>query len=185
MRSPNPPVAGRARPRFVVALAGVLLSGAGLTGCGQANPSVVAYVDGTAITQQQLDEAVTGVGQGLQEGQQVSPQAVVNVLIHGEIAAKIAAQEQIAISDADRDAVLTGSNLESLTAIPAARPVAYDVADQQIVAQKLGSQAYLDRLAQQQVTLNPRYGVLDPQQKVIQGDESAALARPAAPTPVP
>ena len=185
MRLFNRVVGGRARSRFVGAFAVAVLCGLGLSGCGQANPSVVAYVDGTAIDQQRLQDAVAGVAQGLQPGQQVSPQAVVNVLIHGEIAHHIAAQDGIVISDSDRNAALAGSNLESLTAIPAARPVAFDVADQQIVAKKLGSQAYLDRVAQQQVVLNPRYGVLDPQQKLIQGDGSAALAEPASPTPQP
>ena len=184
MRSPHS-LAGVRAARVALALAGALLGGLGLVGCGQANPSVVAYVDDTAITQHQLDEAVAGASQTLEQGQQVSPQAVINVLIQGQVAAAIAAQDKIVISDADRDAVLAGSNVESLTAVPAAKPLAYDLADQQIVAKKLGPEAYLDRLAQQKVVLNPRYGVLDPQQKVIQGDDSAALARPAAPTPGP
>lgn len=154
-------------------------------GCGQASPSVVAYVDGTVITQTQLDEAVAGVSSTVEEGQQVSPQAVVNVLVHGVIAERIASQDGITIRDADRDAVLKGSNLESLLAVPAARPIAYDLADQEIVAQKLGPQAYLDRVAQQDVTLNPRYGVLDPAQKLIVSDQSGSLAKPASPSPAP
>jgi hypothetical protein len=68
--------------------------------------------------------------------------------------------------------------------VPAGRPVAYDVADQQIVSGKLGSQAYLAAVAQQSVTLNPRFGVLDPAQKTIINDKSASLARPVA-TPTP
>lgn len=165
--------------------AALLLVLGGMTACGQASPSVVAYVGRTAISQTQLDEAVAGVSSTVEEGQQVSPQAVANVLVHGVIAERIAGQEGIAISDADRDAVLKGSNLESLLAVPAARPIAYDVADQQIVAQKLGPQAYLDRVAQQDVTLNPRYGVLDPAQKLIVSDQSGSLAKPASPSPAP
>jgi hypothetical protein len=53
------------------------------------------------------------------------------------------------------------------------------------VAQKVGSQPYLDQVAQQQVTVNPRYGVLDPKQKLIVSDESGSLAKPAPPTPTP
>lgn len=168
-----------------VAGGALLLALGGLSACGQASPSVVAYVGGTAITQTQLDEAVTGVSSTVEEGQQVSPQAVVNVLVHGIIAERIASQDGIAITDADRDAVLKGSNLESLLAVPAARPIAYDVADQEIVAQKLGSQVFLDRVAQQDVTLNPRYGVLDPAQKLILSDQSGSLAKPAGPSPAP
>lgn len=178
------PLHRAARVRFAVpavVLAGLL----GLSACGQANPAVVAYVDGTEITQQQLDDAVGGVKETLQEGQQVSPQAVVNVLVQGVIAERIAAQDGIAITDAQRDAVIKGSNLEPLLAVPAAKPVAYDAADQELVAQKLGSQGYLDRVAQQKVTLNPRYGVLDPQQKLIVSDQSGSLAKSASPTPEP
>lgn len=176
-------VRGRARVRLGAAAAVTL--GLALTGCGQANPSVVAYVGGTTISQAQLDEAVAGVSQTVEPGQQVSPQAVANVLVHGVIAERVAAQENVAISDADRDTILQGSNLEPLLAVPAAKPVAYDLADQEIVSAKIGSQAYLERVGQQQVTLNPRYGVLDPQQKLIVADRSASLAKPAAPTPQP
>ena len=81
--------------------------------------------------------------------------------------------------------MLKGSNLEPLLAVPAAKPVAYDVADQEIVAQKIGGDAYLKRVGEQQVTLNPRYGVLDPQQKLIVTDQSGSLAKPVAPAPSP
>ncbi len=154
-------------------------------GCGNANPSVAAYVDGTAITQEQLDSAVDGVGQTVEEGQQVSPQAVLEALVHGVIADRIAEKNDIVVTDAERDSALQGSNLEPLLPIPAAKAVAYDVADQQIVAQKVGSQSYLDQVAQQQVTVNPRYGVLDEQQKLIITDESGSLAKPASPSPTP
>ena len=153
-------------------------------GCGKAAPSVVAYVDDTTITQQQLDDAVAGVSSILQEGQQVSNPAVVNVLIHGIIADKLAAANKITITDGDRDALIKNSNLAPLLNVPKGRPVAYDVADQQIVSGKLGSQAYLAAVGQQSVTLNPRFGVLDPTQKTIINDKSASLAQPVA-TPSP
>ena len=41
---------------------------------------------GEPVTQEQLDGAVGGVSSTLEPGQQVSPQAVVNVLVIGEIA---------------------------------------------------------------------------------------------------
>ena len=58
------------------------------------------------------------------------------------------------------------------------------MADQQIVAGKIGSAAYLAAVSDQQVTLNPRFGVLDPNQKTIITDQSASLAEPA-PTQTP
>jgi len=163
----------------------VALATLGLAGCANASPSVAAYVDGTQITQKQLDEAVAGVQQTVEQGQQVSPQAVLDALVHGAIADHIASSNNIVVTDADRDAALRGSNLEPLLPIPAAKAVAYDVADQQLVAQQVGSQPYLDQVAKQQVTVNPRYGVLDPQQKLIITDRSGSLAEPASPSPTP
>ncbi len=163
----------------------VLLAVGATAGCGNASPSVAAYVDGTSITSAQLDDAVAGVGQTVEQGQQVSSQAVLDALIHGVIADRIAAANNITVTDGERDAALKGSNLEPLLPIPAAKEVAYDVADQQIVAQKVGSQPYLDQVARQQVTVNPRYGVLDENQKLIVTDQSGSLARPASPSPSP
>jgi len=183
MRSPSP---AAPRRRLRLAAASVMLVALGaVAGCANANPAVAAYVDGTAITSTQLDEAVAGVGQTVEEGQQVSPQAVLDAMIHGLIADRIAAKNNIVVSEAERAQALQGSNLEPLLPIPAAKEIAYDVADQQIVAQKVGTQQYLDQVAQQPVTVNPRYGVLDEKQKLIITDESGSLARPASPTPTP
>ena len=58
------------------------------------------------------------------------------------------------------------------------------VADAQIVTRKLGNR-YLTEIAKINVTLNPRYGVLDQGQKTIVSDESGSLAKPASPSPTP
>jgi hypothetical protein len=178
------PVAPQRRLRLAAASLAFLAIGT-TAGCANASPSVAAYVDGTPITSAQLDAAVAGVGKTVEQGQQVSAQAVLNALVHGVIADQIAAKNGIVVTDAERGAALQGSNLEPLLPIPAAAEVAYDVADQQIVAQKIGAQPYLDQVAQQKVTLNPRYGVLDEKQKLIVGDESGSLAEPASPSPTP
>jgi hypothetical protein len=154
-------------------------------GCANADPSVVAYVGTSRITEQQVDDAVEGVSSILQEGQAVSRSAIVNSLIHGLIAEKVAATNKITITDSERDALIKGSNLAGLLTVPKGRPVAYDLADQQIVSGKVGSEAYLAAVSEQQVTLNPRFGVLDPKQKTIIADQSASLAEPAPPTQTP
>jgi hypothetical protein len=161
-------------------LVGLLVTGA----CAKADPSVAAYVDGSKITQRQVDDAVEGVSAILQEGQSVSQQAVVNAMIHGVIAEKLAAANKITITDGERDALIKNSNLAGLLNVPKGRPIAYDVADQQIVSDKLGGAAYLAAVAKQPVTVNPRFGVLDPNQKTIITDKSASLAQPL-PTQTP
>ena len=166
------------RPRRVVAAAAVLL-GLALAGCADASPGVVAYVGDDRITQSQLDAAVTGLSSALEEGQTVSSEAVVNAMIQGQLAQQIAAEQQIPLTDAARDAVLEGSNLEPLAGVEGARPVVYDVADSQLVAQKLGAEAYRAEIQRRPVKLNPRYGVLDPAQKTIVTGQSGSLSQPA------
>jgi hypothetical protein len=168
----------------VAALACILVVTLLAAGCAKAEPVVVAYVGPSKITQQQLDDAIEGVSTILQEGQSVSRSAIVNTMIHGEIAEQLAADNNIVISDGERDALIKNSNLAGLLNVPKGRPIAYDVADQQIVSDKMGSAAYLAAVANQPVTLNPRFGVLDPNQKTIIADKSASLAEPMS-TPTP
>ena len=167
------------RGRRAVALAGVVVITLFAAGCAKADPSVVAYVGSSRITQQQVDDAVEGVSSILQEGQTVSRAAIVNSLIHGLIADQVASANKITITDSERDALIKTSNLAGLLLVPKGRPVAYDLADQQIVSGKVGSEAYLAAVSDAQVTLNPRFGVLDPKEKLIIADKSASLAEPA------
>jgi hypothetical protein len=172
-----------ARPgqgRRAVALAGVVVITLFAAGCAEADPSVVAYVGSSRITQQQVDDAVEGVSSILEEGQAVSHAAIVNSLIHGLIAEQVATANKITITDSERAALIKNSNLAGLLQAPKGRPVAYDLADQQIVSGKVGSEAYLAAVSEAPVTLNPRFGVLDPKQKLIIADKSASLAEPAA-----
>jgi hypothetical protein len=176
--------ARRSRRAIRATVLGAVLLTLGAAGCAKQDPSVVAYVDNTTITQQQLDDAVEGVSSILEEGQSVSRPAVVNAMIHGAIAENLAAANKITITDGDRDTLIKNSNLAGLLNVPKGRPIAYDVADQQIVSDKMGSEAYIAALAKQQVTLNPRFGVLDPNQKTIITDKSASLAT-SMPSPTP
>jgi hypothetical protein len=80
--------------------------------------------------------------------------------------------------------VLRGSNLAPLLQVEGARPVLDDIADEQIVASKLG-QEYVAEIGRINVTLNPRLGVLDPQQKTIIENQSSSLASPPPASPTP
>ncbi len=172
----------RAWHRLSSALLGVVAVLA-LTACANAEPGVVAYVGETRITEEELDRAVAGVSSTL-EGQEVNRDAVVNAMIHGALAEQIAADRNIRVTDSEREELIKTSNLAPLLAVPDARSIAFDVADQQIVAQRLGAEAYLNEVRDRPVTLNPRFGVLDPTRKLIRGDQTGSLARPVA-TPAP
>ena len=160
-------------------LALVLLVAVAATGCAGFRGGNVAYVGDQIITQSQLDTALGGVQETLQEGQQVSTDAVVNVMIHGAIANQIAAANKIAVTDAERDKVLAESNLAPLLNVAAAKPIAYDAATQQIVATKMGSAKYLEAVTSVPVQLNPRFGVLNTTEKTIIEGLSSSLSVPA------
>ena len=174
----------RAWHRLAAALLGVAVVLA-VAGCANAQPGVVAYVAETRITEQELDRAVAGVSSTLEQGQQVSREAVVNVMIHGALARRIAADRKISVTDAERQNLINSSELANLLAVSDARPIAFDVADQQIVAQKVGAEAYLNAVRDLPVTLNPRFGVLDPTRKLIREGQSGSLAKPVIPAPTP
>ena len=160
----------------VVSAAAVLA----LAGCANAEPNVVAYVGDDRITQAQFDRAVSGVTSTLQEGQQVSRDAVVNALIHGVLAEQIAADRRIRVTDSQRDEFLQTTDLAVLLNDPDARELAYDVADQQLVSDRVGAEAYVAAVRERPVTLNPRFGVLDPAQKLITSvEQTGSLSKPA------
>ena len=144
---------------------------------------MVAYVGPTEITQDQLDDAVAGVTATLQAGQQVSRQAVVNAMIHGALAEQIAAANDIAVTDSERDTVMKGSELVGLLAVPAARPIAYDLADQR--SWPKGRRRGLSG-GDQRASGDPESAVrrARPAQKLILPEQSGSLAQAAAADPL-
>lgn len=156
-----------------------------LAGCSNASPSVVAYVGDSEVTQTEVEQAVAGLRTTLEEGQTVSSEAVVNTMIQGELAAQIAADRGLTITDAQRNSVLAQSELAPLVSVPEAKELVYDLADTELVSQQVGTEGYLAELKARKVTLNPRYGVLDPDQKIVVTGRSGSLSEPAAPAPAP
>ncbi|CAA9299362.1 MAG: hypothetical protein AVDCRST_MAG61-847 [uncultured Friedmanniella sp.] len=156
-----------------------------LVGCSNASPSVVAYVGDAKVTQTEVDEALTGLRSTLEEGQTISSEAVLNTMIQGELAAQIAADRGITLTDAQRDSVLAQSELAPLVKVPGARELVYDLADSQLVSSEVGTDAYLAELKARKVKLNPRYGVLDPEQKILVTGRSGSLSEPAEAPPAP
>lgn len=176
-RTAVPTVSARRLRRAAVAAAALLSLTA--AACGRSDPGVVAYVGSDEIDQTQVDQAVKGLNSVVEAGQSVQVEAVVNALIQGQLSEQIAADRKIELTDAERVKALQGSNLEALVNVPDAQPVVYDVADQAIVSGRLGPEAYLAAVKERTVTLNPRYGVLDPNQKTIVTDQSGSLSVPA------
>ena len=157
-----------------------------LAGCANAEPGVVAYVGDDRITQGQFDRAVAGVTTTLEEGQQVSRDAVVNAMIHGALAEQIAADRNITLTDAEREAVSRPVTWPSCSPSPTPGRSPTMSPTSRSWRRTLGAEAYLAAVREQPVTLNPRFGVLDPEQKLIIGEQTGSLSKPApAPTPNP
>lgn len=167
----------RARRGAAAAVAVLIVGVAG--GCSQASPAVVAYVDGTEITQTQLDQAVSSVEGTLEAGQTVAKPAVVNALIHGQLATEVARRQGFTFTEVDRAAALEANGLTALLAQEDGREFANAVADQAILLSVMGSEAYVQAIAGADVTVNPRFGQLDPQTHQILEGSSGSLIKPA------
>ncbi len=174
----------RSRAVRAAALAGVLAITLFAAGCAKADPSVAAYVGDSRDHPAAGGRRRRGSVQHLARGS--AGVSVGRRQRHDPWGHRGAARCRQQDHDHRRRA--RRADQEQQPRRPAQRAqgttVAYDVADQQIVSGKIGSEAYLAAVAKEPVTLNPRFGVLDPNQKTIITDKSASLAKPAA-TPTP
>lgn len=166
--------------RIAAAGAAVALM-ASLSACSQA-PSNAAVVDGVRITQDEVATNTRGVAEafGLTEDR-IDKRVVVGAMISGVQADKLAQQNGITITDAERDASLSQDQTgAALIAHPVAKTIAYDLADAQIVAQKIGEQKFVDESKAMTVKLNPIYGTWQDGQMTGQ---SGSLSRELNPQP--
>lgn len=138
----------------MIAMAGILSGTAVLGGC--ASGDTVATVGSTQISRNQFNTAVSGAARV----SQLTPDQVLSVLIQGEVAAQVAQQKGIQITNAARDKQLNPDVLK----VPGAHDLAYDLADIQIVSRSIGQQAFGRALATTKVSVNPRFGTWDPKQ---------------------
>ncbi|MCW2805087.1 MAG: hypothetical protein QOF52_1172 [Propionibacteriaceae bacterium] len=167
---------GKHLRRAAVAVA--VLATIAVSGCAQKSPGVAAYVGDQQISDRQLNEAVDGVNAAIGQESPVPRQDVITAMVLGEVSAQIAARKNIVITEAQRAAETNPTLLN----IPAAKAVAFDLADSLIVQQKLGSEAFLAEVKATPVEVNPRYGVWNPDTtdgSILNG-EAGSLSQPAA-----
>jgi hypothetical protein len=142
--------------RVAAAVAGGALL---LTGCASGNPNTAAVVAGTTITQSQVDAAAPVIAPMLGDnGAQLAPSAVVNVMVQGVVCDEVAKQLGITISDAQREQAFAAESITTLASDPATRPVAIALIDQSIIRSQVGSDEFAQASQKVAVTLNPRYG---------------------------
>jgi len=147
------------------ALAGLiaLVAVAATAGCANSSPDVAAYVGGTRISDSRLHEVTVAADTALGARGQLSKSGVLNGLVLGEIADQAARQHGLRITDTERDALASPSNLGPLLGDDRARELAYGLADAELVRLRIGDQAFIQSVSEAQVRLNPRYGTWDPQ----------------------
>ena len=141
----------------MIAVAGVLSGAAVLGGCAQSG-SVVASVGNTTITRKQFTTTLNGA----KEVSQLTSDQVLSAMIQGAVADQVAQQRGISLSDANRDKQLNPNVLQ----VADAQQLAYDLADVQIVAGRIGQKAFTKALADADVSVNPRFGSWDPKQSL-------------------
>lgn len=168
-------VVGTVRDARRVIAGAVLAAAVVLGGCAQ-SPSNVAVVDGTPISAERYETAVAAMRQ---VDPQVRPDVVLTVLVQGEIAARVADEQGITITEGDR----RRATPTELTGRPELAAIAGDVADVRFVAGTVGEEQLVQRLAAADVQVNPRFGRWDGQQLLRVVPSDGSLAQPAEDRP--
>jgi hypothetical protein len=154
------------RARTTAAVTGAIVAVAALTGCGL-QPGAVAEVEGTTITESDIDAVVDELGPFLQRS---SRDAVLTALVQSEAGALLAERHDIEV--ADERAI---EFLDSLAALSGGEPPAWSagsitIARMQLIGQELqalpdpqaASDEFYALLADLDITVSPRYGEYDP-----------------------
>lgn len=157
-----------------------LVMAAATAGCSGNNPSDAAIVGGTSISQSEVDDNVAGLAEAFElDASRINARNVVGAMITGVQAEQIAAENDITITNAQRDqSLVTDETGAQLLRVPDAKELAYDLADAQIVAQQIGAEKFTERAQQIEVKLNPRYGNFEQGQMT---GETGSLSDPIAP----
>lgn len=144
--------------RWLVAAMAALLV---LAGCTTPSASDAAIVNGQPITVAMVQDPVQAIG-GISTEQGALADAYATVLsyaIRGEVARSIAAEQNIQLTGDPRTAVLTANaNLAKYANDPNVGGFVTDVVDSTIVLNTVGQEAFLAKLAQTDIQVNPRYG---------------------------
>ena len=140
-------------------LATLSVAGLLLVGCAAGTPSTAAVVNGTSVTESEVTRWANGCAPAFQSTAAAVRPSMVNAALQGALADTIAASKNITITDADRvrgagsmqDADLLMKDPDCADAVLAVSSLIF-------VADKLGTEAFTQAIAEAQVEVNPRYG---------------------------
>ncbi len=127
-----------------------------LTGCAHSASTAVS-VNGVNVTDSEIERAAAALGAAQQADPSQYTSKVIAYETLGLIAQKVAADQNIELSDAARLAALDSTTAQ-LRDNADLKPLVDRTADGSIVYTKLGYDKWVEACQQVPVTLNPRYG---------------------------
>lgn len=150
-----------------------------LTGCA-GDPNVAAYVDGSPIRQAEVDTLARAISQTVDTaGSEGTLRPVVlSILVQTKVAEAVAAEQQIEVTDAERQAVLaTNAGLAALAQNPATADFTLRYLNAGLVLNSdKGSAAAAAVYARTAVRLNPRLGTWDAESHSVAEGSSGSLS---------
>lgn len=149
-----------------------------VSGCAGQNPNTAAVVNGTVISEKDIDAASRDLAALGTSGQSITKQDILLALILRPFVVEAAQRRGTMVSQSEARAALAKE-------IPDPSPATLDFAQASLVSRRLPQQE-LTALAQQigtaSVTINPRYGAFDLQRGMVPAPENwlDAAAQPTA-----
>lgn len=155
-----------------------------LIGCVP-NGSTAFTVDGTRVSERQINAATSGCATVTKDNPGELRTSMLNSVLAGGAGEKIAAATSTAVTQQERDEYLSSTTQgQAMLTDPECAKVANGLATYLIVLDRIGDTDFAAALKQLQVQVNPRYGTWDPEQGGAVG--SGSLSQPAAtPTKAP
>lgn len=146
--------------RWVVAaiVAGLLV----LSGCSNPGAGTAASVNGVTIPISRIEDPVRAIGSS--DGQSAEPNAIVlSYAIRGALARELAAAQNIQLTGEPRTTMLASNpNLAQYAEDPKVASFVDDVVDSTLVINTVGEAAFLAKVTQSDVQVNPRFGAWVP-----------------------
>lgn len=148
-----------------------------LAGCAAGTPSTSAVVNGTSVSESDVTRWSNGCAPAFQNTPAAVRPAMVNAAMQGALADTIAAEKSITVTDADRvRGVASMQDADLLMADPDCAEAVLAVSSLIFVADKLGTEAFTQAIADSDVEVNPRYGTWDPAAVGLSGNSGSLSA---------
>lgn len=148
-----------------------------LTGCS--SPATAVVVNGTEITERQIDRISEGCSTVYANTANDLRRDVVNNMLLGELGASVARANGVQITEAERLQFLqTTTAGQTMLGDDECAKMADGLAMYLLAMDRVGQEAFVAAAQEVEVTLNPRYGVWDSAQGSVAGTGSLSELAP-------